>query len=121
MLATSTNDSKNLTLLLLKDYLRDDLSSCSSSGFRTLSRRQCCVQPHSAKSVLWRASGALVKAIKSLAIQRFKAKKGVFSRRFWRRASKRSNNCPETRFACSFTDAAMEGSVATANTCSLTR
>ncbi|XP_054775923.1 uncharacterized protein LOC129284458 [Prosopis cineraria] len=28
--------------MLLKDYLRDDLSSCSSSGFKSLPRRQCC-------------------------------------------------------------------------------
>ncbi|GMJ00344.1 TON1 Recruiting Motif 10 [Hibiscus trionum] len=28
--------------LLLKDYLRDDLSSCSSSGFKSFPRRQCC-------------------------------------------------------------------------------
>nr|XP_027084259.1 uncharacterized protein LOC113706536 isoform X1 [Coffea arabica] len=28
--------------LMLKDYLLDDLSSCSSSGFRTYPRRQCC-------------------------------------------------------------------------------
>ncbi|CAI9093931.1 OLC1v1029544C1 [Oldenlandia corymbosa var. corymbosa] len=27
---------------LLKDYLLDDLSSCSSSGFRSYPRRQCC-------------------------------------------------------------------------------
>lgn len=29
--------------LLLKDYLLDDLSSCSSSGFRSYPRRQCCI------------------------------------------------------------------------------
>ncbi|CAN4077818.1 unnamed protein product [Withania somnifera] len=28
--------------LMLKDYLLDDLSSCSSSGFRSYPRRQCC-------------------------------------------------------------------------------
>ncbi|XVE64906.1 hypothetical protein DITRI_Ditri07aG0139600 [Diplodiscus trichospermus] len=28
--------------LMLKDYLRDDLSSCSSSGFKSFPRRQCC-------------------------------------------------------------------------------
>lgn len=28
--------------LMLKDYLRDDLSSCSSNGFKSLPRRQCC-------------------------------------------------------------------------------
>ncbi|XWS38422.1 hypothetical protein CRYUN_Cryun19dG0130000 [Craigia yunnanensis] len=27
---------------MLKDYLRDDLSSCSSSGFKSFPRRQCC-------------------------------------------------------------------------------
>ncbi|GAA0187156.1 hypothetical protein LIER_34444 [Lithospermum erythrorhizon] len=29
-------------LLLLKDYLLDDFSSCSSNGFRSYPRRQCC-------------------------------------------------------------------------------
>ncbi|KAK9198569.1 hypothetical protein WN944_013755 [Citrus x changshan-huyou] len=28
--------------LMLKDYLKDDLSSCSSSGFKSFPRRQCC-------------------------------------------------------------------------------
>ncbi|KAE8683808.1 hypothetical protein F3Y22_tig00111166pilonHSYRG00079 [Hibiscus syriacus] len=28
--------------LMLKDYLRDDLSSCSSSGFKSFPRRHCC-------------------------------------------------------------------------------
>ncbi|TYH40722.1 hypothetical protein ES332_D12G267200v1 [Gossypium tomentosum] len=28
--------------LMLKDYLRDDLGSCSSSGFKSFPRRQCC-------------------------------------------------------------------------------
>ncbi|KAK2664674.1 hypothetical protein Ddye_003248 [Dipteronia dyeriana] len=29
-------------VLMLKDYLRDDLSSCSSNGFKSFPRRQCC-------------------------------------------------------------------------------
>ncbi|KAJ4835653.1 hypothetical protein Tsubulata_021700 [Turnera subulata] len=29
-------------LMLLKDYLLDDLSSCSSNGFKSFPRRQCC-------------------------------------------------------------------------------
>ncbi|KAM3735025.1 hypothetical protein ACB098_10G059900 [Castanea mollissima] len=28
--------------MMLKDYLRDDLSSCSSNGFKSFPRRQCC-------------------------------------------------------------------------------
>ncbi|KAJ9173527.1 hypothetical protein P3X46_016650 [Hevea brasiliensis] len=28
--------------VMLKDYLRDDLSSCSSNGFKSFPRRQCC-------------------------------------------------------------------------------
>ncbi|XP_039046834.1 uncharacterized protein LOC120187109 [Hibiscus syriacus] len=39
-------DRKTLSIerksLMLKDYLRDDLSSCSSSGFKSFPRRQCC-------------------------------------------------------------------------------
>ncbi|PWA68573.1 hypothetical protein CTI12_AA307520 [Artemisia annua] len=30
--------------VLLKDYLLDDLSSCSSNGFRSYPRRQCCTK-----------------------------------------------------------------------------
>ncbi|KAK9984468.1 hypothetical protein SO802_033993 [Lithocarpus litseifolius] len=29
-------------LMMLKDFLRDDLSSCSSNGFKSFPRRQCC-------------------------------------------------------------------------------
>lgn len=29
-------------LMMLKDYLRDDLSSCSSNGFKSFPRLQCC-------------------------------------------------------------------------------
>ena len=29
-------------LMMLKDYLRDDLSSCSSNGFKSFPRRHCC-------------------------------------------------------------------------------
>lgn len=29
-------------LMMLKEYLRDDLSSCSSNGFKSFPRRQCC-------------------------------------------------------------------------------
>ncbi|XP_074264840.1 uncharacterized protein LOC141587293 [Silene latifolia] len=28
---------------MLRDYLRDDMSSCSSNGFRSFPRKQCCV------------------------------------------------------------------------------
>ncbi|CAJ1943562.1 unnamed protein product [Sphenostylis stenocarpa] len=73
---------------LLKDYLRDDLSSCSSNGFKSLPRRQCCTtvgffvekdlqlqrrtrntlprRRRSTVSALQRASGAVINAIKSL-------------------------------------------------------
>ncbi|XP_050226935.1 uncharacterized protein LOC126676714 [Mercurialis annua] len=34
------HDSKNL--MMLKDYLRDDFSSCSSNGFKSFPRKQCC-------------------------------------------------------------------------------
>ncbi|WVZ12762.1 hypothetical protein V8G54_017292 [Vigna mungo] len=74
--------------LLLKDYLRDDLSSCSSNGFKSLPRRQCCTtvgffvhkdlqlqrktrntlprRRRSSVSALQRASVAVINAIKSL-------------------------------------------------------
>ncbi|XP_027362599.1 uncharacterized protein LOC113870201 [Abrus precatorius] len=145
------------TLLLLKDYLRDDLSSCSSSGFRSLPRRQCCFQPLSsscsAQSTLRKASEAFLNAIKSVAISALQrspsltqtqwstAKRGhrlstslsrrLLSRSFWRRSSKggktttfkstvNTNSCPESHFTCSLTNAEIEGSVTTTNTCSVT-
>lgn len=36
------NVSVQTKSLMLKDYLRDDLRSCSSSGFKSFPRRQCC-------------------------------------------------------------------------------
>ncbi|CAL0314272.1 unnamed protein product [Lupinus luteus] len=92
-------------MLLLKDYLRDDLSSCSSSGFKSLPRRQCCPQPlfsssSSTKSVLQKASESVLNAIKSLTsrssslsrTQRCKAKKGgdVLSKSLSRRLMNKS-------------------------------
>lgn len=99
--------------LLLKDYLRDDLSSCSSSGFKSFPRRQCCTtvgfvkekdlklqrKKRSATSALprrrpnvtalQRASGAVITAIKSLSSQKSckpkKASTGVLSRSFSRK------------------------------------
>ncbi|KHN25731.1 uncharacterized protein LOC114405862 [Glycine soja] len=116
MVVAKANHRKTRTLLLLKDYLRDDLSSCSSSGFRSLPRRQCCLQQlqprASAKSVLQKALEALFNAIKS----RNKGGVGVLSRSFfWKKASKR-----ESISTCSLTDVEMEGSVTTTNTCSVT-
>ncbi|KAI4327017.1 hypothetical protein L6164_019522 [Bauhinia variegata] len=40
--ALSTKHALRRPCLLLKDYLRDDLSSCSSSGFKSFPRRHCC-------------------------------------------------------------------------------
>uniref|UniRef100_A0A5B7BX22 DUF4378 domain-containing protein n=1 Tax=Davidia involucrata TaxID=16924 RepID=A0A5B7BX22_DAVIN len=44
MASLNFSDSKPLPkpALMLKDYLLDDLSSCSSNGFRSYPRRQCC-------------------------------------------------------------------------------
>ncbi|CAI8609707.1 unnamed protein product [Vicia faba] len=94
--------------LLLKDYLRDDLSSCSSSGFKSFPRRQCCTAVGFIKekdlklqrkktlprrrptvTALQRASGAVITAIKSLSSQKSgkskKASTGVLSRSFSRK------------------------------------
>ncbi|RDY00621.1 hypothetical protein CR513_16175, partial [Mucuna pruriens] len=127
----AANRPNSCTLLLLKDYLRDDLSSCSSNGFRSLPRRQCCLRPRSsAKSVLQKALEAVFNAVKSRRCRAKKAGVGVLSRsfhrrllnrRFWKRASKGTNSWPHSVFTCSLTDADMEGSVATTtNTCSIT-
>ncbi|WJX94546.1 hypothetical protein P8452_75951 [Trifolium repens] len=93
--------------LLLKDYLRDDLSSCSSSSFKSFPRRQCCTTvgfllekdlqikrnkkktplPRQRPTVnaLQRASGAVITAIKSLSSSQKKASSGVLSRSFSRK------------------------------------
>ncbi|KAJ8766172.1 hypothetical protein K2173_021689 [Erythroxylum novogranatense] len=45
-MASSCNPQKRFLFerktLMLKDFLLDDLSSCSSNGFRSFPRRQCC-------------------------------------------------------------------------------
>jgi len=88
--------------LLLKDFLRDDLSSCSSSGFKSFPRRQCCTTvgfqhkksnrtslPRRRVTALQRASEAVITAIKSLSSQNSaktkKASTGVLSRSFSRK------------------------------------
>ncbi|WCJ26155.1 hypothetical protein M5689_007995 [Euphorbia peplus] len=43
MINTSNYNQKHKKpLMLLKDYLLDDFSSCSSNGFKSFPRRQCC-------------------------------------------------------------------------------
>lgn len=96
--------------LLLKDYLRDDLSSGSSSGFKSFPRRQCCttvgfhletdlklqrkkrnskLPRRKNQTVLQRASEAVITAIKllplSLSSQTKKASTSLLSRSFSRR------------------------------------
>ncbi|XP_061364202.1 uncharacterized protein LOC133307667 [Gastrolobium bilobum] len=103
--------------ILLKDYLRDDLSSCSSSGFKSFPRRQCCTTvgfllekdiqsqrkrrdtiPRRQLWALQRASEAVINAIKSLPWSQQSAKatgllsrsfsRKLLSRSFWRKAPK---------------------------------
>ncbi|KAG4930327.1 hypothetical protein AAZX31_17G127900 [Glycine max] len=102
--------------VLLKDYLRDDLSSCSSNGFKSLTRQQCCTTvgffmekdlqlqrkrrntftPRSTTSsssstilALQRASGAIINAIKSLPLSQKSGVAGVLSRSFSRKVLSR--------------------------------
>ncbi|XP_065858161.1 uncharacterized protein [Euphorbia lathyris] len=94
MINTSNYNQKR-PLMMLKDYLLDDLSSCSSSGFKSFPRRKCCTtvrllleidlnnknskqpqQPHfkrstssssaAAISALQKASKAVINAVKLL-------------------------------------------------------
>lgn len=104
VIQTTKHASRARPSLLLKDYLRDDLSSCSSSGFKSLPRRQCCTTvgfllqekdlqlqrkrrntvllprrrgptPSSSTiSALHRASEAVIKTIKSLPLSQKSAK-----------------------------------------------
>ncbi|KAK7265534.1 hypothetical protein RJT34_33154 [Clitoria ternatea] len=102
--------------LLLKDYLRDDLSSCSSNGFKSFPRRQCCTtvgfliekdletkrkrrnrlpRKRGSKSAFRRASKAVINAVKSLPLssQTSGDKKGglgLLSRSFSKKVLSRS-------------------------------
>ncbi|RDX62557.1 hypothetical protein CR513_59098, partial [Mucuna pruriens] len=96
--------------VLLKDYLRDDLSSCSSNGFKSLPRQQCCtsvgffvgkdlerkrrntrfISSSSTMFALQRASGAVINAIKWLPLSQKSSKAGLLSRSFSRKLLSRS-------------------------------
>ncbi|CAN1147510.1 hypothetical protein LINPERHAP2_LOCUS15920 [Linum perenne] len=82
--------SKDRSPLMLQDYLNDDISSCSSNGFKSFPRHQCCPtttvrskpKPHKysnnpkptlfhksrrhSTSAFHKASEAVIKAVKSL-------------------------------------------------------
>lgn len=111
---TTKHASKSKPSLLLRDYLRDDLSSCSSSGFKSLPRRQCCTTvgfrlekdlklhskkrntlPKRRRPALQRASEAVINAVKSLplyqkSVKTKKATSSVLSRSFSRKLLSRS-------------------------------
>ncbi|KAK2409424.1 hypothetical protein QL285_044848 [Trifolium repens] len=137
-LVMKTNKYASKPTLLLKDYLRDDLSSCSSSGFKSFPRRQCCTTvgfllendlqikrnkkkttlPRQRPTVnaLQRASEAVITAIKSLSSQK-KASTGVLSRsfsrrllsrRFWRKAAKEQRSEGVLRCRRSFRELLMQ-------------
>lgn len=113
--ASFSNDSRLVKMslpksVLLKDYLLDDLSSCSSNGFRSYPRRQCCTKVRylieidltkhtklhptrkkhilknksksKSRSVLRKASTAIVSVFKNFQL----SKKG-----FWKRTSDQNN------------------------------
>lgn len=102
---------------LLKDFLLDDFSSCSSNGFRSFPRRQCCTttvrilldrdlakkkhknyqipptqkSSSSSKSMLQRASTAVYKAVKNLPFSSsVKPRRAILPRSISRKLFKRS-------------------------------
>ncbi|KAK1374424.1 Lateral signaling target protein [Heracleum sosnowskyi] len=102
---------------LLKDYLLDDFSSCSSNGFRSFPRRQCCTttvrifldrdlakKKHKnyqipptqkssppSKTMLQRASTAVYKAVKKLPFSStVKPRRAILPRSISRKLFKRS-------------------------------
>lgn len=102
---------------LLKDFLLDDFSSCSSNGFRSFPRRQCCTttvrilldldlakKKHKnhqipptqkssspAKTMLQRASTAVYKAVKKLPFaSAVKPRRAILPRSISRKLFKRS-------------------------------
>ncbi|KAK7389227.1 hypothetical protein VNO78_24063 [Psophocarpus tetragonolobus] len=107
---TANHNYASKRSVLLKDYLREDLSSCSSNGFKSLPRRGCCttvgflvekdlkLKRKRRKSlsiwVLQRASGAVIKAIKALPVSAKSDKvsrsllRKLLSRRFWRKGAR---------------------------------
>lgn len=102
--------------LMLKDYLLDDLSSCSSNGFKSFPRRQCCTtvrflleidiaknahlykkkellksRSTSASSAFQRASSAVIHAVKQLPFASGNSpSKQILPRSFSRKFLKRS-------------------------------
>lgn len=113
--ASFSNDSRIVKMhlpksTLLKDYLLDDLSSCSSNGFRSYPRRQCCTKvrylieidlnkhiklpqkSHSkckSKSKLQKASAAVVNVFKSLQFKSNATKPNFLIRNLSRKLSNR--------------------------------
>lgn len=106
--------SSEKTELMLKDYLRDDLSSCSSSGFKSFPRWQCCTtvrflleidlkancdysdsrksllkkNKSRSRSALQRASEAVLSAVKELSFSSSAGiKRGILLRSFSRKLS----------------------------------
>nr|KYP55585.1 hypothetical protein KK1_001802 [Cajanus cajan] len=115
--------------------MRDDLSSCSSNGFKSFPRQQCCTsvgfqrkrrnalpRPRSTSSysALQRASGAIMKAIKSLPLSQKKTKKAstgllsrsfsrkLLSRSFWRKAAREEGSEGVPRRRRSFRELIMQ-------------
>lgn len=100
--------------LMLKDFLMDDLSSCSSNGFKSFPRRQCCTTVRflldidlSTKrllkrsrsraasttfSALQRASEAVINAVKHFPFLSVKSPRSVsrklLRKSFWRKAER---------------------------------
>ncbi|KAL8200886.1 hypothetical protein R6Q57_012225 [Mikania cordata] len=107
-MASFSTDSRSITL---KDHLLDDLSSCSSNGFRSYPRRQCCTKVRylieidllppmqnqflntrsKSNSVLYKASAALVNVFKHFHLSSGKTRKANLLPRkqskhgFWKR------------------------------------
>ncbi|KAL8141667.1 hypothetical protein V2J09_014699 [Rumex salicifolius] len=88
---------------MLKDYLLDDFGSCSSGGFHSFPRRQCCVAVRNLIEVelrgrrsssgiscaIRKASTAIVSAMKLLRFKSPAAKKSLLPRSFSRGIGKR--------------------------------
>ncbi|XP_047338807.1 uncharacterized protein LOC124942364 [Impatiens glandulifera] len=99
LIRRSTMPPPAVATLMLKDYLLDDMSSCSSNGFRSIPRKQCCnnvkfilefdlKNPNGKKpkpSILQRASAAVINAVKI-----FPRKRSILPRSLSRKLSNRS-------------------------------
>ncbi|GAV79421.1 hypothetical protein CFOL_v3_22886 [Cephalotus follicularis] len=73
--------------LMLKDYLRDDLGSCSSDGFKSFPRRKCCTTVRFLLEMDLKTKDSNNKNTKRRLLKRSRSKAAPTTTSAWKRAS----------------------------------